>query len=238
MKRIFVPLQLGFILLFLLQINCGGGTQSVESTAINETPVTQTETISTEASSSNDSPTISPTPAPTKTATPTPAPTKTATPTPTPTQIPNRTIVNDFGFDLSIDGEIDIQKSGLSTDDPTSEEGIIYFEYGGANAILMWFIDANSQIDAVLVDNYTSLTTSQPDLTFSPFNEGSTLVSSVEAQFLAFTTTDLSAANGAGIIGSWRCNTETVYSLTATGSDLTVVQLRFKRLLDGFTCRS
>jgi hypothetical protein len=155
-----------------------------------------------------------------------------------PTPLVTYTIVDTFGFTLTIDGEVNVESSGLAEDDANISEGIIFFEYSGANSILLWFEDRDSDIDAVLFDSYTSLVESQPDLTFSLINEGNTTVESHAGQYLAFVTNTGSGDSGGGIIGSWRCPPGTVFSLTVTGSDAAVVQIRFKRLLSGFACGS
>jgi hypothetical protein len=135
-----------------------------------------------------------------------------------------------------MDGEVNVEGSGLSEDAATASEGIIFFEYHGANSILLWLEDSDSDIDAVLFDSYTSLVESQTDLTFSLDSEGDTTVDSNAAQYLAFVTNTVSGESGRGIIGSWRCQSGPVFSLTVTGADETVVAIRFKRLLDGFAC--
>ena len=131
-----------------------------------------------------------------------------------------------------------MESSGLAGNQANINEGISFFEYGGANAILLWLEDSNSDVDAVLFDIYTSLVESQPDLSFSLFNEGDVTVETYTGQYLAFVTSTASEDDGWGIIGSWRCPSGTVFSLTVTGSDKTVVQIRFKRLVDGFSCGS
>ena len=234
-------------------------TPSMSSGVVAEatpTPVPPTPTAKPAATPTPVPPTPTPTPTPIPTATPTPvppAPTATATPapptptptptstptpmpTPTPTPAVTYTVVDDFGFTLSIDGEVDVENSGLTGDQATADEGIIFFEYGGANAILLWFEDNESDIDEVLSDSYTSLVESQSDLTFSLINEGSVAVGTDSGQYLTFVTNSASGDTGGGITGSWRCSLQTVFALTVTGADATVVQVRFKRLVDGFAC--
>ena len=47
------------------------------------------------------------------------------------------------------------------------------------------------------------------------------------------------ATVGGGIIGAWICpEPETGFSLTVTGADATVVQIRLDRILDNFSCSS
>ena len=57
--------------------------------------------------------------------------------------------------------------------------------------------------------------------------------------FLGFKTVDASSNASGGLIGSWTCQvSETSLTLTLTGDDATLVQLRFDRLLDNFACAS
>ena len=255
-------MKLKFLLLLLLPaaymsvLAACGGTQTADTPTPKATLVSEVEV---EPSPTAEPPQPEPTktPVPTETAysdTPIPFPTTTSTPIPTstplpipantPTQVPPTltpvlyTNVDSFGFTLTIDGEVDVESSGLFGDDPSTSEGIIFFEYNGANAILLWFEDSDSDIDAVLSDNYTSLVESQPDLTVSLINEGNVTVESYAGQYLTFITNSASGDSGGGIIGSWRCPSGTAFALTVTGFDAAVVQIRFKRLLDGFACVS
>ena len=42
---------------------------------------------------------------------------------------------------------------------------------------------------------------------------------------------------GSGLIGAWICSeSETAFRLTVTGTETTVVQVRFDSLLDNFVC--
>ena len=171
--------------------------------------------------------------------TPSPSPTPTQTPIPTATVVLPSTTLGDFGFTLALDGDIALEKSGLSNANPDVKEGIIFFEYGGANAILLWLEDASSDMDAVLSDNYTSLDESQPDLSFTLIKEGELATDSIAGKYVAFVADSGSGENeSGGLIGSWRCKSGVVFSLTVTGSDAAVVQIRFKRILDGFACDS
>ena len=157
-------------------------------------------------------------------------------PSPTPTPLIVETAIEVYGFNLTVDGDVDYESSGLVENNASIDEGVIFFEHGGANVILLWFNDTDSDLDAIIVDNYTSLTESQTDLTFATISEGYIEISSQTGQYLAFVTETASGDTQGGIIGSWRCPLGTAFSLTATGADATVVQIRFKRLLDSFTC--
>lgn len=179
------------------------------------------------------------TPAPTPTPEPTPTPTPTPTPAPTPTVVIPLTVVDSFGFELVLDGEIIIEKSGLETDNPNDKEGIVFFGYGGANSILLWLEDTGSDIKNFLSDSYKSLEESQPNATMSLIAEGETTVDTVSAEYLAFIVDSGSGDSQAGgVVGAWRCASGPVFSLTVTGADAALVQIRFNRILDGFKCSS
>ncbi|MCH2507898.1 MAG: hypothetical protein MK035_05445 [Dehalococcoidia bacterium] len=167
------------------------------------------------------------------------APTTDPTPTlvPTPTVVVPTTNVGDLGFQLSLDGEVVVEQSGLIKDQADTKEGIMFFEYGGVSAILLWLEGSESEVDAVLSDSYVALETAQPDLGFSLMNEGDLSVDSVTGKYIAFVTdSGVTESEAGGIVGSWSCGSGVVFSLTVTGSDAAVVQIRFRRIADGFTC--
>ena len=167
------------------------------------------------------------------------APTADPTPTlvPTPTVVIPTTEVENLGFQLSLDGEVVVEQTGLVKDEADTKEGIMFFEYGGASAILLWLEGSESDVDAVLSDSYVSLESAQPDLGFSLMNEGNLSIDNVSGQYIAFVTDSAVAESEAGgIVGSWSCGSGVVFSLTVTGSDAAVVQIRFRRIVDGFSC--
>ena len=113
----------------------------------------------------------------------------------------------------------------------------MFFEYGGVSAILLWLEGSESDVDSVLSDSYVALESAQPDLGFSLMNEGDLSVDSVTGKYIAFVTdSGVTESEAGGIVGSWSCGSGVVFSLTVTGSDAAVVQIRFRRIADGFTC--
>ena len=183
-------------------------------------------------------PTATPTPAPT--ATPTPVPTATPTLVPTPTPAVSYTEVNSYGFELIVDGTVSVESLGLLQDEAREEDGIVLFEYEGAKSTLLWLGDTD--LDELLFDTYKQIVEAQSDLVFSLISEGiieedALPVGSSEGKTLTFVSTAASGdVAGGGITGVWKCTTGRVFSLTVTGSDPVVLQIRFKRLLDGFSC--
>ena len=163
------------------------------------------------------------------------------TPAPTPTPVPTSAIpvttLDSYGFKLILDGTIEIEEAGLTEQNASINEGIIFFEYDGANSILLWLKDSETDIKDFLSDTYSSLSDSQTGITFSPINEGESEFGTVKYKYIAFVTKSKSDETQAGgIIGAWRCGTDKVFTLTATGEDGAVVQIRFKRILDGLSC--
>jgi len=179
----------------------------------------------------------SPTPLPTSIPTLVPSPTPTLMPTP----VVTNTIVDAFGFDLTLDGEVSVESSGLTSDSADNDQGSIVFESGGSNVTMLWFQEDNFDVDGVLSDIYTALTTSQSARTFSLINEGNRTIdedlNATSVKYLTFASVGTSESDQAGgITASWKCDTADAFSLTVTGGDAAVVQIRFKRILDGFSC--
>ena len=94
-----------------------------------------------------------------------------------------------------------------------------------------------TDIKDFLSDSYSSLSNSQAEMTFSPINKGESEFGTVKYNYIAFVAkSESDETQAGGIIGTWRCGTDKVFSLTATGEDGAVVQIRFKRILDGLSC--
>jgi hypothetical protein len=146
--------------------------------------------------------------------------------------------VNSYGFRLIVDGTVSVESLGLLQDEAREEDGIVLFEYEGANSTLLWLGDTDQ--DELLFDTYNQIVEAQEaqsGLAFSLISEGIITVDSSEGKFLTFVSNDASGdVAGGGLTGVWKCTTGRVYSLTVTGSDPVVLQIRFKRLLDGFSC--
>ena len=185
-------------------------------------------------------PTTAPT-APTATPAPTPTPEPTAAPTPGPTPTPVLPkSVDEFGFVLKLDKGADVKTAGLTGPEPDALQGILDFISGGVDVILIWGPQQERTPLTFLADTYNILRDSQPDLTFDPISDGEITVSSEAGIFGGFKTLDAnSAVVGGGLIGAWACAaSEVAFRMILTGEDATVVQLRFDRLLDNFTCPS
>ena len=241
------PIPLAFVFLFTtvaaLLVACGGETgPAVSAPTPTNTPVpapaaTQPPTPSPTATpepTATSAPAHTATPAPTSTPAPTPAPAPTPTPAPTPVIL---TIYDEFGFTLKLDRGAGVNASGWTAAEPSNEQGLISFEFSGINAILTWNPAGNSTALSLVNNIYQILQDQSPDLTFDTLSEGDVTVSDQGGFFAGYRTTDPDGEVAGGLIGAWICpDADTAYTLTARGQDATVVQLRFDRLLENFSC--
>ena len=180
-----------------------------------------------------------PSPEPTIESTSTPVPTHTPSPTDTPTPIPSVTIINEYGFKLKLHGDVPIRVVGVAEKKPTSEQGTISFPYQGVAAILAWNSSASTAQQVVAI-NYNQLRDGQPSLTFETIKDGAIPVSGERGVFGAFKVLEgTGTAVGGGFVSAWICSeSQTRYSLTVTGAQLTTVQIRFQDILTNFSCSS
>ena len=168
--------------------------------------------------------------------TPEPRVLPTATPIPTPTPI-RHTFIKDYGFGLRLDGDVSLQATGWTEKSPNSEQGIISFDYRGVKAFLSWYSSASTP-KQIVSSTYGQLRDGQPNLTFEPLKEGNISISGEPGFFGGFRVLDATNSSvGGGIIASWVCpESQLRYSITATGPQATVVQLRFQRITEKFSC--
>ena len=230
---------LAVFLVTLVVIACGGD--------VNERAVGPLST-----SVPTEEPTSAPEIAPTATATPRPTthaintpvsqsqppvvPAKMPTPTTEPSPTPvSQTIINEYGFKLELDGEISVETAGS----PTSEQGMLRFTNQGVTAILGWEPSINTP-QQVVANSYKRLQDGQPDLHFESISEGALPVSGERGVFGGFRVLDKANSTvGGGLVAAWVCSeSQSLYSLTLTGSQATVEQLRFQRIVRSFTCAS
>ena len=198
---------------------------------------------------------ISTTPVPTATANKVQEPTPTAPPEPT-VQLtitetpPATTVINtatpeiqetrfeDLGFSIVIENRDSIVLTSLLQENASSNQGILLFEYKGIQAVLMWMPAFDNSIQETQTQLMAILTGAQPENIFTVITEGSVKVDGNDGIFGVFSTRDsTSTVIGGGIIGAWECDgKEIIQALLVTGTDDTTVQIRFKRLIDSFTC--
>jgi hypothetical protein len=116
---------------------------------------------------------------------------------------------------------------------------LLTFVYKGASVVLYWLPAEQQTASMTLSSTYQLLKSSQPSASFLTVSEGDLLVNGEMGQFGGFAATESTgASSGGGLIGAWVCSgPQTAFSLTVTGSDATSLQIRFDRLISGFSCR-
>ena len=161
--------------------------------------------------------------------------------TPTPTPITN--VFDVYGFTLTLDedtalDEYGLQLNGFTKSKPDNDQGLINFGYNGSNVIMYWQPDVGDNQTAV--DSAISLLQiSQKSQTFTPVSTGDISVDSSPGKFAGFVSANSDGkAAGGGLVGAWTCSSSnSTYSLSVSGDDSTVLQLRFDRVVDGFKCK-
>jgi hypothetical protein len=194
-------------------------------------------------------PTSAPTPtrvpaAPTVTPTPTIVPSPTATPPPTPTPTPITTAFEVHGFTLKLDPDADFVASGLDVTGFTETEadesqGLLRLDYNGADVVFYWQpstagVEPQQSVDSA----FGIFSSSKPTTIFIAISEGDLTVDGQAGRFGGFVSTAASGGGtGGGLIGAWNCMaTSTNFTLTVSGYDSTVIQIRFDRLVENFGC--
>ena len=210
------------LLTLLFLFACGGGTATETSSQIAKT--------ASQAAATSVLPTATSVP---PTATPVP-------PTATPTPIPN--LYEEFGFSITLNpefnfGDTEVTTSGMLDTSPDNNQGLIKFDYSGANTIVYW-VPSTASDSLTLVDAaYSLLESSQPENTFSSISSGTLTADGQEGSFGGFLVTDNSGESaGGGLIAGWVCEGSTDYVAVLSGPDATVIQIRFDRLIEGFKC--
>ena len=210
------------LLTLLFLFACGGGTATETSSQVAKT--------ASQAAATSVLPTATPVP-PTATSVP---------PTATPTPIPN--LYEEFGFSITLNpefnfGDTEVTTSGMLDTSPDNNQGLIKFDYSGANTIIYW-VPSTASDSLTLVDAaYSLLESSQPENTFSSISSGTLTADGQEGSFGGFLVTDNSGESaGGGLIAGWVCEGSTDYVAVLSGPDATAIQIRFDRLIEGFKC--
>ena len=197
-------------------------------------------------------PTAVPKPTVVPTATPTPPPTIVPTVTPTPPPVVEPTPLSDVfevhGFTLSLDSNSSFVASGLDVSGFTETEadesqGILKLNYNGADVVFYWQgnesgSDAEAQAEVALA----LLSASKPTRTFTVISQGEISPDGQDGIYSGFLSTPkndkaspTAGGSGGGLIGAWQCG-DTAFTMTVSGPDATVIQIRFDRLVENFKC--
>ena len=190
-----------------------------------------------------------PTPVPTQTPMPTATPVPTSSPVPASTAVPTFTatplpnIFGEFGFTLVLDQDASFSSSnltisGMRKDAADEQQGLLTFEYNGADIAIFWLPTTDDTLETVLEYTYQLLRDSQSANILIPVSDGDISIDDEPGKFGGFVATNASGENaGGGLIASWACQELGItLSLVVTGPDATVLQIRFDRLVSGFIC--
>ena len=150
---------------------------------------------------------------------------------------------NEYGFNVSLDEDADLEGSDLSVTGLLSEyadfsQGLMSFNYNGADIALSW-LPQDDLDSADLVDlGYSLLVDSQPENEFMPLTDGDIEVDGEMGSFGGLFVTDSAGTEaGGGLIGGWICEDQNIgFMLMVTSPDSTVLQIRFDRIVSGFEC--
>ena len=223
LKNMRVLVAFAILVAVMSLIACGGGSDDSSSSMVQPTAVP--------VPTAGPEPTI----APKATAVP---PTATAifpTATPTPTSTPEPPMVLDeFGFSLGLDRGAYVNNLAGNT----NAQGMVQLDYSGVIVMLGW-VPINGVTNEGLVSGmFDMLQGSQPDLTLETLSESSFSVGFESGLVIGFKSSDSSGdVAGGGLIGAWNClDEETSFTITVTGEDASLVQLRFNRLINNFKC--
>ena len=186
-------------------------------------------------------PTSSPVPTSPPVPTVTATPTYTSDPTVNPTPLPN--LFNEFGFTLLLDEDArfsssNLAISGMSKDAADGQQGLLTFEYNGADIAIFWLPTTDDTPATVIESTYQLLRDSQPSNILIPVSDGDISIDDEPGKFGGFVATNSTGENaGGGLIAAWACQELGItLALVVTGSDATVLQIRFDRLVSGFIC--
>ena len=216
---------------------CGGGSGATVEDAASSSPAPTEVPEPTAVPEPTTVPQPTTVPEPTAVPEATPVPPK-ATPVP-PTAVPTATpepprALDAFGFYLGLDRGAYVTNLPGNTD----AQGMVQLEYSGVNVILSW-VPINGVTNEGLVSGmFEMLQDSQPDLTLDTVSESTFNVGLESGLVIGFKSVDGSGdVAGGGLIGAWNClAAETSFTITVTGPDASIVQLKFNRLINNFEC--
>ena len=142
------------------------------------------------------------------------------------------------GFSLSTSGARLLVEGGRDLGVADYRQGMVAFQLGSSLALLDWSSDADGGDYEFLGQAYASLKNTNPNWSYAELNEGTLTVDGLEASYGAFAAgDDISDPDGFGLIAAWECPVGgRKFALSLTGMEPTVVQIRFRTLLDSFDC--
>jgi len=157
--------------------------------------------------------------------------------------VPLTNVFNDYGFTVKLDQDAtfatsDLNIGGWSGTTADTSQGLMTFNYNGADIILFCQPQAGATPQETIDMTYQIQRLANPDLLFASLSDGAITIDGSDGRFKGFLSTDSLGGNATGgLIGAWTCaNSGTQLSMTATGPDSTALQIRFDRIITGFSC--
>ena len=152
--------------------------------------------------------------------------------------IDSQEVYEKHGFSLSTNGARLLVEGGRDSDVADYRQGMVAFQLGSSLALLDWSSDAYDGHYEFLGQAYASLKNTNPNWSYAALSEGILTVDGLEAAYGAFAAgDDISDPDGFGLIAAWECPAGgRKFALSFTGAEPTVVQVRFRTLLDSFDC--
>ena len=143
-----------------------------------------------------------------------------------------------YGFSIDTADSVQIVEGRQKLDSADDHRGTIAFRQGGTLAILEWSSESETDNTEFLAQAYSSLKGSTSDWSFVELNEGTITVDGFAGVYGAFAAgRTVESQEGFGLVSAWGCQDEgTKFSLSLTGREPTVVQVRFRTLIDSFRC--
>ena len=142
------------------------------------------------------------------------------------------------GFSLSTGGATRLIEGGRDLAVADDRQGMVAFQHGSSLAILEWSTDLDGSYNEFLRRSYASLKSANTNWSYAELNEGTLTVDGMEGAYGFFAAGDnVSDLDAFGLIAAWECTaSERKFAFSFTGMEPTVVQVRFRTLLDSFDC--
>jgi hypothetical protein len=112
------------------------------------------------------------------------------------------------------------------------------FDYNGADFVIFWRPQESATAQETVDLTYQLQQLGNPGQSYAALGEGDLTVDGNDGRYAGFLRTDAAGENATGgLLAAWTCaNTGTQLSMTATGPDSTALQIRFDRVISGFSC--
>jgi len=150
-------------------------------------------------------------------------------------------VFDQFGFSIVLEeesdfDEFDLKVSGVSENNADDLQGLITFEYKAVDVAVIWLPSQGKSPEDLIESGFFLLRSAQPKNSFTVINSGTAMIGPNEGYFSGFLLTNPDGTSlGGGLIGAGTCGDRN-FTIIVRGDDPTSLQIRFDRLLSGFSC--